>query len=74
MGGNPEPEVINRDALILWETEEDTEKIRKDIMRLKENVKLYKEFLAQPKLLPSSIQYVVEKFDELKRRMEKICS
>lgn len=70
--GNPEPEVINRDILILWETEKDTEKVRRDIVNLKENVKLYKEFLEQPRFLPSAGQYVVEKFEKLKKKMEMI--
>lgn len=69
---NPEPNIINKSATILWSPDGNNEANIKLIQDLKSNDKLYNDFIAQPKLLPYTAEYVQDKFSELKDRIAKI--
>lgn len=69
---NPEPGLINKDAVIFWNKDGNNESNRELICRLKIDDKYYNEFIRQPKLLPYAEEYVVERFTELKEKFAEI--
>lgn len=54
----PELDVLNQDAIIFWEKDGDNSSAIKTICELKESPKLMKEFLSQPRLLPTAEEYI----------------
>ena len=71
---NPEPGLINHDAVIFWNKNGSNEENRKKILELKNNEKYYKEFISQPKLLPAMEDYVIERFAKLKEQFARVLS
>ena len=69
---NPEPGLINKDAVIFWEKDSENEANRELIRRLKEDENYYNEFISQPKLLPYAEEYVIERFATLKAKFAEI--
>lgn len=69
---NPEPCLINKDAVIFWEKDSDNAANRELIRRLKEDENYYNEFISQPKLLPYAEEYVIERFAALKAKFAEI--
>ena len=69
---NPEPGLINHDAVIFWNKEGSNEENRKKIIELKNNEAYYKEFISQPKLLPAMEDYVIERFAMLKEHFARV--
>lgn len=68
----PEPDVLNRDALILWNPGEDNASSLKLIGELMSSPRLMKEFLSQPRLLPSAEEYVMHQMDLVESRIRKL--
>ena len=69
---NPEPGLINREAVIFWNKDGSNEENREKVLELKNNEKYYKEFVSQPKLLPAAEEYVIDKFTKLKEHFARI--
>ncbi len=69
---NPEPGLINRDAVIFWNKDGSNKENREKILELKNNEKYYKEFISQPKLLPAAEEYVIDRFAKLKGHFARI--
>ena len=69
---NPEPGLINHDAVIFWNKNGSNEENRRKILELKNNEKYYKEFISQPKLLPAMKDYVIERFAKLKDHFARV--
>lgn len=69
---NPEPGVINREAVIFWNKDADNTTNRELIRRLKTNDNYYNEFIMQPKLLPYAEEYVVDRFAILKEKFAEL--
>jgi len=70
--GRPEPDVINRDAVIFWNFDKDNEENLREVLRLNTDEAYYERFMAQPKLLPQSADYVWDIICGLKDRMEQL--
>ncbi len=70
-GLNPEPGIVNRDAVLLWEmgNKENNDAVIQKVCELNNNEKLYEEFLSQVKLLPGTVDYVYDKFSSLKEKL-----
>ena len=71
---NPEPGVINPEAVLLWErgNKENNDAIVKKVCELNANESLYTEFLSRTKLLPCTVDYVYDTFLKLKERLEAL--
>ncbi len=69
---DPEPGLINRDAVVFWNKDGSNEENREKILELKNNEKYYKEFISQPKLLPAAEEYVIDRFARLKGHFARI--
>ena len=71
---NPEPGLINHEAVIFWNKNGNNEENRKKILELKNSENYYKEFISQPKLLPAMEDYVIERFAKLKEHFARVLS
>lgn len=66
---NPEPGLINKEAVIFWDYNGDNSKQIQKVKRLIEDEDYYQEFMKQPKLKDETVEYVYEKMQELKTRI-----
>lgn len=69
---NPEPDVINKNAVIFWDLDGDNADNIKLIKRLKMDEDFYNKFMQQEKLLPSAAEYVYERFTKLENKLRKL--
>ena len=69
---DPEPGLINRDAVIFWNKEGNNEENREKILELKNNESFYREFMSRPKLLPAAAEYVIDRYAKLKEHFARI--
>ena len=69
---DPEPGLINREAVIFWNKEGNNEENREKIRELKNNESFYREFISRPKLLPASEEYVIDRYAKLKEHFARI--
>ena len=69
---NPEPGLINREAVIFWNKEGNNAENRDLVLELKNNEAFYREFMARPKLLPAAEEYVIDRFARLKEHFARI--
>ena len=71
---NPEPKILNKDAIIFWNKGGDnTENIRL-IRSLQQDPQLYRKFYAQPRLLPDADKVINQYLDELEERLRVLIS
>lgn len=66
---NPEPDVLNRDAILFWERGGDNTGLLRKVEELQYNERLYKEFYEQPRLKVDAWKVVVNYFDSLEQRL-----
>lgn len=66
---NPEPEVLNHEAILFWEKDGDNESLLRKVGELHGNNLLYKEFFEQPRLKNDAWEVVANYFDDLERRL-----
>ena len=69
---DPEPGLINRDAVIFWNKEGKNTENREKILELKNNESFYREFMSRPKLLPAAAEYVIDRYAKLKEHFARI--
>ena len=69
---DPEPGLINRDAVIFWNKEGNNGSNREKILELKNNESFYQEFISHPKLLPAAAEYVIDRYAKLKEHFARI--
>lgn len=70
---NPEPDVLNHDAIIFWNQGGDNTAAVNKVEELWNNPKLYKEFFEQPRLKPNAWEVVAEYFESLEKKLDEIC-
>lgn len=68
----PEPGIINPEAVIFWNPNGDNRKAKDLIIKLKTDELFYQEFIAQPKLLPGAIDYVSDRYEKLEARIKHL--
>lgn len=68
---NPEPEIINKDFVILWDLDGDNTEQLKLVKRLNTDNEFYKKFVNQPKLKPDAANYIAEYFENLKQKLKE---
>ena len=69
---DPEPGLINREAVIFWNKEGNNGSNREKILELKNNESFYQEFISRPKLLPAAADYVIDRYAKLKEHFARI--
>lgn len=69
---NPEPEVLNKDAILFYNGPDSLPGLNKQVEELHLNPKLYREFLAQPKFKPNAEEYIIHLFDSLHAKVLKV--
>ena len=69
---DPEPGLINREAVIFWNKEGNNAENREKIRELKNNESFYREFISHPKLLPAAAEYVIDTYAKLKEHFARI--
>ena len=69
---DPEPGLINREAVIFWNKEGNNAENREKIRELKQNESFYQEFISRPKLLPAAEAYVIDRYAKLKEHFARI--
>lgn len=70
---NPEPDVLNHDAILFWEKDADNTSLIQKVDELWHNPVLYKEFFEQPRLQPNAWKVVAHNFDSLEQKLHEIC-
>jgi alpha(1,3/1,4) fucosyltransferase len=68
----PELDVLNQDAIIFWNKDGDNSTAIKLINDLKVSPKLMKEFLEQPRLLPTAEEYIENTFHTIQKRIYEL--
>ena len=66
---NPEPDVLNKDAMLLYSDSEPLESFANRVQELYQSEKLYQEFMAQEIFMPTAAEFIVDKMDTLETRL-----
>ena len=69
---DPEPEIINREAVILWNYDDDNKKAINLIQELNRNTKQLEEFLHIPRLKEQAAECIYCKMCDLKKHIERL--
>lgn len=69
---NPEPEVLNHDAILFWERDGDNTNLLRRVEELQNNKQLYKEFYEQPRLKSNAWKVVTHYFEALDKRLNDL--
>ena len=70
--GNPEPDVLNHDAILFWNPDGDNSALLQKIADLQRNPQQYKDFFEQPRLKDDAWQVVANYFAELEKRLHNL--
>lgn len=68
---DPEPDVINKEAFVYWDKKDHGESALRKINELWYNESYRKEFMAQPRLLPTAEEYIMDTFTTIELKMRK---
>ena len=68
--GNPEPDILNRDAILFWNPDGDNNALLQQIAELQNNPARYREFYEQPRLRDDAWHVVANYFDNLERHLD----
>lgn len=66
--------VINEDAVIRWNRKDNGAEALQKVAELWSNPKLLEEFMAQPRLLPTAEEYILDTFATIESRLRTIIS
>ena len=69
---DPEPGLINREAVIFWNKEGNNAENREKIRELKNNESFYREFISRPKLFPAAAEYVIDRYAKRQEHFARI--
>lgn len=69
---NPEPNLVNPEAILFWDFNSDNQKIIDKIKELADSDAAYREFVSKPRLLPNCADYVWDRFQELEEHLTEI--
>lgn len=70
--GNPEPDVLNRDAILFWNPDDDNSTLLRQIESLQNDDHLYRDFFEQPRLKDNAWEVVAGYFDSLEQRLNNL--
>ena len=69
---NPEPGLINKDAVIFWNNNGKNEDNIKLVKDLNNSDKLYNDFINQTKLTDKAAEYVIDRFSKLEDHIKRL--
>ena len=69
---NPEPDVLNYNAILFWNPDGDNSALLRQIKELQTNDSKYREFFEQPRLKDDAWQVVANYLDNLEERLNKL--
>lgn len=69
---NPEPDVLNHDAILFWEQGTDNSKVIHQIQDLVEHPNRLREFMQQPRLKPHAAEYISDMYDSLESKLRNL--
>ena len=69
---NPEPDVLNHDAILFWNPDGDNSALLKQIEELQNNPTRYREFFEQPRLKADAWQVVAGYFESLETHINDL--
>lgn len=67
---DPEPGLINKEAVVFWDKNSSNDKAKNLIKELYLDDKAYSDFIKQKKILPAATDYIWSRYEELKQRLE----
>lgn len=70
-GNDPMPGLINKDAMILWNYDGDNDAQINEVRRLSTDETYYDKFMQQTKLLPETVDFVVDCMNQLEQRIRE---
>ncbi|MCQ2181896.1 MAG: glycosyltransferase family 10 [Bacteroidales bacterium] len=70
--GNPEPDVVNSDAVLFWDDSGSNEAMLEKIKDLYANERLFKEFASLPRLTDNAQDWIAERFEMLEKKI-RLC-
>ena len=70
--GNPEPDVLNHDAILFWDPDGDNSALMQQIEELHNNPTLYREFFEQPRLKEDAWEVVAGYFERLETHINDL--
>lgn len=70
----PEPGLINENFIIMWDLDGDNYENIKLVKRLQTDDNFYNKFMQQEKLTPMAVDYVVDRYECLKKKLSLILS
>jgi hypothetical protein len=71
---NPEPDVLNKDAILFYNGPDSAAGLLKQIEELHNHPKLFREFLEQPKFQPRAAEYIIDLYEDLYDKMQRMLS
>lgn len=69
---DPEPGLINKDAVIFWNKGGNNKESIAKVEELYTNNHLYEDFISQKKLLPAAEEYVIDRYAKLKEKFAEL--
>lgn len=69
---NPEPNVLNHDAILFWIPDGDNSALLQKIADLQSDDRRYRDFFEQPRLKADAWQVVANYFDQLEQHLNKL--
>lgn len=71
-GNNPEPDMLNHDAILFWNLDGDNTALLRQIEELQTKDRLYRDFYEQPRLQAEAWQVVAGYFERLEERLNSL--
>lgn len=68
---NPEPQVLNQNAILFWDMKDESIAVNQ-IKRLLDYPKELVEFMAQPRLQPHAEEYIMDTFNDVNKKIIKL--
>lgn len=69
---DPEPEVLNHDAIVFWEKDGNNESVLELIEQLNNSPKLFEDFAQQARLKDNASDFVIRKFNDLESHIKNL--
>lgn len=69
---NPEPGILNKDAIIFWNMNGDNAENVRKIEELYTHPTILKEFIKQPRLLVTAEEYILDMIHDLEAKLKKV--
>jgi len=69
---NPEPEVLNKNAILFYKGAEHSHELTTHVRELHYNEKLYREFISQETFVPTAAEYIWDRLNMLKEHLNRL--